>query len=66
MAKAKRYAVGRLPVSGDWTVDLLDGPRKLAVRGESGTILRFANRESAQAHLDAINAAVASGRAVAS
>ena len=53
-AKRKRYAVGRFPVSGDWTVDLLDGPCKIALRGADGEVLRFATREEAEAHHAAI------------
>ena len=51
MAKAKRYAVGQMPVSGDFVVDLLDGPRKIAVRGWDGEVVRHETREAAERHL---------------
>lgn len=49
-----RYAVGQMPVSGDWVVDRLDGPRKIAIRGGDGEIRRFASRAEAQTALVAL------------
>jgi hypothetical protein len=52
--RAPRYAVGQFPVSGDYTVDRLDGPRKIAERDARGNVLRFETREEAEAHLAAM------------
>lgn len=57
-----RYAVSQILVSHDWVVDLLDGPRKIAVRGEDGEILRFRTRESAEAAMARIQTAADLGR----
>lgn len=59
--KLPRLRVGRLPVSGDFVVDELDGPRKLALRDESGEVMRFATHEAAQAQLETSRAFLRSG-----
>lgn len=53
-APPPRYAVGQMPVSGDWVVDRLEGPRKIAIRGGDGEVIRYASRADAETALNQI------------
>lgn len=47
-----RLRVGQILTAPDYVIDVIDGPRKIAVRGDDGEIRRFATREEARAALD--------------
>lgn len=46
-----RYAVGKFPMRPGFVVDRLEGPCKIAVRGDDGEVIDFATRELAEAFL---------------
>lgn len=47
-----RRAIGRILCAPDYVIDVCDGPRRIAVRGDDGEIVRYA----AQAALEAMAA----------
>lgn len=51
-----RRAIGRILCAPDYVIDVCDGPRRIAVRGDDGEIVRYATREDAQDALEAMAA----------
>ena len=51
---AVRLRVGQILTAPDYVIDVIDGPRKTALRGDDGEIRRFATRAEAQAELEAM------------
>lgn len=49
-----RLAVGRMPTTGDYVVDRLDGPRRIPLRDESDEVMRFKTHDEAAAHLSRV------------